>query len=203
MGHVEHTRKRIRADQAYLSYGERVMHLLNSLPDPSRMVPDHGVSPRGFSVETCPGHPRRSHGVSLWIASLRWWRLGSLPLALLLLFSFCVFTFAFHSTGRGHMKEKMRIMSERPLNAETPGVFLRSWITPNSIFFDRNQGAVPGRISPGKWKLTVEGEVERPGVFGFESRSCVCRGVWSGTLLNARGTAVLSWQQAHPETHGP
>ncbi len=34
-------------------------------------------------------------------------------------------------------------MSERPLNAETPIELLRSWVTADSIFFDRNHGEIP------------------------------------------------------------
>ena len=40
------------------------------------------------------------------------------------------------------MTAKMRIMTEKPLNAETPTEYLRSWITANKVFFDRNQGAI-------------------------------------------------------------
>ena len=40
------------------------------------------------------------------------------------------------------MEEGLRVMSERPLNAETPAEYLRSWITANAIFFARNQGVV-------------------------------------------------------------
>ena len=35
---------------------------------------------------------------------------------------------------------KMRLMTERPLNAETPIESLLSWITDNEVFFKRNQG---------------------------------------------------------------
>jgi DMSO/TMAO reductase YedYZ molybdopterin-dependent catalytic subunit len=57
----------------------------------------------------------------------------------------------------------MRIMSEKPLNAETPVESLRSWITANSVFFDRNQGEIPGeKISLEDWRLRVEGDVEAP-----------------------------------------
>jgi hypothetical protein len=37
----------------------------------------------------------------------------------------------------------MRIMTENPFNAVTPVVRLRSWITANDTFFDRNQGKIP------------------------------------------------------------
>jgi hypothetical protein len=42
------------------------------------------------------------------------------------------------------MEEKLRVMSERPLNAETPAEYLRSWITANAVFFARKQGPDPG-----------------------------------------------------------
>ena len=38
------------------------------------------------------------------------------------------------------MEEKMRVMTKRPLNAETPRENLRTWITDNAVFFKRNQG---------------------------------------------------------------
>jgi DMSO/TMAO reductase YedYZ molybdopterin-dependent catalytic subunit len=54
-------------------------------------------------------------------------------------------------------------MSEKPLNAETPVESMRSWITANRVFFDRNQGAIPPEaIALDQWRLTVEGEVRRP-----------------------------------------
>jgi DMSO/TMAO reductase YedYZ molybdopterin-dependent catalytic subunit len=65
--------------------------------------------------------------------------------------------------------KKMRVMSAKPLNAETPIANLKSWITPNKVFFDRNQGAIPSRkISLDRWRLTIEGEVEHPAQFHFE-----------------------------------
>jgi DMSO/TMAO reductase YedYZ molybdopterin-dependent catalytic subunit len=61
------------------------------------------------------------------------------------------------------MERKMRVMSEKPLNAETPVESLRSWITANSVFFDRNQGGIPAEpISLEEWQLYVDGEVENP-----------------------------------------
>jgi DMSO/TMAO reductase YedYZ molybdopterin-dependent catalytic subunit len=57
----------------------------------------------------------------------------------------------------------MRIMSEKPLNAETPIESLRSWITANSVFFDRNQGEIPReKIHLTDWRLLIEGDVEAP-----------------------------------------
>ena len=65
--------------------------------------------------------------------------------------------------------KKMRIMTSKPLNAETPGEYLRSWITPNSVFFDRNQGAIPPRRIPiQKWSLSITGEVKSPFSLSFD-----------------------------------
>lgn len=90
--------------------------------------------------------------------------------------------------------KKKRIMSEKPLNAETPVECLRTWITPNSIFFDRNQGAVPDRqVSKDKWRLVVEGEVERPSVFGFKQIARMPRAVLGNTLeCSGNGRSLLS-----------
>ena len=66
------------------------------------------------------------------------------------------------------MTRKMRIMSEKPLNAETPTERLRSWITANEIFFDRNQGQLPERPdSLEDWHLSISGLVEKPTAFSF------------------------------------
>jgi len=52
-------------------------------------------------------------------------------------------------------------MTERPLNAETPPEFLRSWITANSVFFDRNQGDMMEKAIPlEEWELVIGGEVK-------------------------------------------
>jgi len=67
------------------------------------------------------------------------------------------------------MKTTKRIMSEKPLNAETPIERLRSWITANSIFFSRNQGEIPlTPASLAEWSLTIDGEVDNPTEFSFD-----------------------------------
>lgn len=60
------------------------------------------------------------------------------------------------------MGEQMRVMTARPLNAETPPERLRTWITANDVFFDRNQGQIPeSPVSLSEYRLVVEGEVEK------------------------------------------
>jgi len=64
-------------------------------------------------------------------------------------------------------------MSEQPLNAETPVEHLKSWITPNNVFFDRNQGQIPETpVSLKDWKLSLTGEVETQMAFSYEQ---LCR----------------------------
>jgi len=58
------------------------------------------------------------------------------------------------------MDEKMRVMSEKPLNAETPNAALHTWITDNDVFFKRNQGQIMETpVSLKDWRLSVEGLV--------------------------------------------
>ncbi len=67
------------------------------------------------------------------------------------------------------MDKKMRVMSTKPLNAETPKIFLRTWITDNDVFFKRNQGQVPEEpVSLADWRLSVEGLVKNPLSLTFE-----------------------------------
>lgn len=65
------------------------------------------------------------------------------------------------------MAEKLglRILSDRPWNAETPATLLDDDITPISRHFVRNNGLVPERAISrdlDDWTLTVDGEVSRP-----------------------------------------
>ncbi len=67
------------------------------------------------------------------------------------------------------MDKKMRVMTERPLNAETPNAALHTWITDNDVFFKRNQGQIPeSTVSLADWRLSVEGLVKKNLVLTFE-----------------------------------
>ena len=67
------------------------------------------------------------------------------------------------------MKKKMRVMTERPLNAETPIEHLRTWITANAVFFKRNQGQFKDlSIDLTDWKLDVAGLVKKKINLPFE-----------------------------------
>jgi len=59
------------------------------------------------------------------------------------------------------MKKKVRVMTEKPLNAETPIEFLRTWTTDNEVFFKRNQGQIMEKpVDLSDWSLTVDGLVD-------------------------------------------
>lgn len=58
------------------------------------------------------------------------------------------------------MTEQRKVVTAVPENSETPLGDVRSWVTPNRLFFVRNHFQVPD-IDLGKWRLTVAGEVER------------------------------------------
>jgi len=67
------------------------------------------------------------------------------------------------------MKKMMRIMTEKPLNAETPIEHMRSWITDNTVFFKRNQGQFMEKpLDLSGWTLVVDGRVERKLSLAFE-----------------------------------
>lgn len=75
-------------------------------------------------------------------------------------------------------KRGLRMLSDRPLNAETPVTLLDDDFTPNDRFFVRNNGRVPRRALGQElkgWSLTIDGEVEKelqltlPAIQDFET----------------------------------
>jgi len=81
------------------------------------------------------------------------------------------------------MKDKMRIMNQKPLNAETANAYLRSWITANSVFFDRNQGEIMDRpIALEDWELTVSGDVLHEIRFSFDQILRMPKAIAADTL---------------------
>lgn len=62
-------------------------------------------------------------------------------------------------------KRGLRILGDRPLNAETPVTLLDSDFTPTEHHFVRNNGHVPERAEKqdlNGWSLTIDGEVNKP-----------------------------------------
>jgi DMSO/TMAO reductase YedYZ molybdopterin-dependent catalytic subunit len=91
------------------------------------------------------------------------------------------------------MKKDMRVMTEKPRNAETPREYLRSWVTANSVFFDRNQGDIPNEpVSLEDWRLSIEGEVEAPQRFNFDQISRMPKAIAANTLeCSGNGRSLL------------
>jgi DMSO/TMAO reductase YedYZ molybdopterin-dependent catalytic subunit len=91
------------------------------------------------------------------------------------------------------MEKKIRIMSEKPLNAETPIEYLRSWITPNPVFFKRNQGEIMKKpIDLSQWELIIEGEVEKSLRFSFDQIIRMPRAIVANTLeCSGNGRSLL------------
>ncbi len=59
-------------------------------------------------------------------------------------------------------KDGLRLLNDRPLNAETPAHLLGDPITPTDRHFIRNNGLPPDEVDPATWKLTVDGLVDKP-----------------------------------------
>jgi len=59
-------------------------------------------------------------------------------------------------------KDGLRLLSDRPLNAETPAHLLDDDVTPTSRHFIRNNGIPPATVDAEPWRLIVDGEVENP-----------------------------------------
>lgn len=80
-------------------------------------------------------------------------------------------------------EKKMRIMTENPLNAETPIERLRTWITDNEVFFKRNQGMFPeAPVDPDAWILVVDGLVQSELTLNFDSIRCMPKVEVANTL---------------------
>ncbi|MGH9424230.1 MAG: molybdopterin-dependent oxidoreductase [Thermoanaerobaculia bacterium] len=59
-----------------------------------------------------------------------------------------------------HARESMLQMNGYAVNAETPLELLTDYVTPNELFFVRSHW-IPRTPDPKKWKLTIDGEVNR------------------------------------------
>lgn len=50
------------------------------------------------------------------------------------------------------------VLNDKPVNAETPAELLDDALTPNDLFFVRNNGIPPQDMNVSNWTLTIEGE---------------------------------------------
>ncbi|MDA9774247.1 sulfite oxidase [Saprospiraceae bacterium] len=54
--------------------------------------------------------------------------------------------------------DQLIILNDKPINAETPAHLLDDALTPNDLFFVRNNGIPPVKVNVDNWELTFEGE---------------------------------------------
>jgi DMSO/TMAO reductase YedYZ molybdopterin-dependent catalytic subunit len=65
------------------------------------------------------------------------------------------------------MSEQRKIVTAMPENSETPLDKVRSWVTPNPLFFVRNH-FTPPVIDTATWRLRLDGCVERPMEWSYD-----------------------------------
>jgi DMSO/TMAO reductase YedYZ molybdopterin-dependent catalytic subunit len=92
------------------------------------------------------------------------------------------------------MNRTMRVMSEKPLNAETPAAHLQSWITGNEVFFKRNQGQIPSApVDLETWRLCVLGLVEKTTELSFADIMSMPKVEMANTLeCSGNGRSLLT-----------
>jgi DMSO/TMAO reductase YedYZ molybdopterin-dependent catalytic subunit len=56
---------------------------------------------------------------------------------------------------------RLIVLNDKPINAETPPDLLDPELTPNDLFFVRNNGIPPVNVDVNNWTLTIEGESAR------------------------------------------
>ncbi len=66
------------------------------------------------------------------------------------------------NAAASHTRESMLQMNGYAVNAETPLELLTDYVTPNELFFVRSHW-IPRTPDPTRWRLTIDGDVDRPG----------------------------------------
>ena len=95
------------------------------------------------------------------------------------------------------MEDKMRVMTKKPLNAETPRENLRTWITDNAVFFKRNQGQfMDTAVNLSDWRLHIEGLVEKKLQMTFDDIQRLPKAVLANTLECSGNSRSLLEQKA-------
>ena len=92
------------------------------------------------------------------------------------------------------MDIKMRVMTEKPLNAETPTANLQSWITSNDVFFKRNQGQImTSPVALESWRLSIQGSVKNATELSFSDILSMPKVEVADTLeCSGNGRSLLS-----------
>lgn len=94
-------------------------------------------------------------------------------------------------------KSGLRILSERPVNAETPVADLDPRYTPNDKHFVRNNGGVPERALSGSlegWSLRIDGEVGTTLEFSLDDLKARFENVTRALVLECAGNGRAAFQ---------
>jgi DMSO/TMAO reductase YedYZ molybdopterin-dependent catalytic subunit len=95
------------------------------------------------------------------------------------------------------MTEQRKVVTAVPENSETPLERVRSWVTPNRLFFVRNHFPVP-RIDLAAWRLRLEGCVKRTLEWTWDELAALPeRTVFATVECAGNGRSFL-----HPHAHG-
>ncbi|HUY35450.1 MAG TPA: sulfite oxidase [Pirellulales bacterium] len=94
-------------------------------------------------------------------------------------------------SGEDVWLEERKVIQAFPENSETPLASIQGWVTPNRLFFVRNHFEVP-TIDLTRWRLRVEGLVERPLEFSWdELNSMPRRSVFATVECAGNGRSFL------------
>src|SRR5438132_1671888 len=94
------------------------------------------------------------------------------------------------------MPEQRKVVTAVPENSETPLENVRSWVTPNRLFFVRNHFDVPA-LDLADWRLRVDGCVDQPATWSWEELTALPeRTVFATVECAGNGRSFLQ-EQVH------
>ena len=89
-------------------------------------------------------------------------------------------------------KDGLTLLSDRPVNAETPPHLLDDAITPTARHFIRNNGVPPAGVDADAWTLTVDGLVDRPTTYSIADLRSKFEVVTMALTIECGGTGAPS-----------
>src|SRR5882724_10474837 len=98
-------------------------------------------------------------------------------------------------------REELLQMNGYAVNAETPLELLTDYLTPNELFFVRSHW-IPRTPDPKRWRLTIDGEVNRPAQFNLSDlkklpraeATCVLQCAGNGRGLYSPALPGVQWR---------
>lgn len=109
------------------------------------------------------------------------------------------------AAGLPESKRLLTLLSDRPLNAETPVHLLDAAVTPNHLHFVRNNGHIPNRALRSNlngWQLTVDGEVRLPRRWTLDALQREFEHCEAQITIECAGNGRAGFHPPHPEING-